>query len=313
MGQATTARSGRHFSAHASLAGIGVLLRQRDVCGPIRVRVRIAQKTVRHTPLEKLYDGFVAILSGAHGLGEINTRLRGDPTRQRALGRAACAEQSVVQQTLDACTEENVAQMHDALDDIYRPQGAGYRHDDTQAWQVLDGDMSGLPCGPQAAFATKGYFATQRNRRGRQGGRVLASLYAEVVVDRLFAGTVQLAAALPTLVAAAERTLDLAGEDAAAKRAHTLWRVDAGGGSLEDSNALLARGYAVHATDYSGHRAQALAATVTDWIADPRVPGRQIGGVAEQTDAYVRPVRRIAVRTRKKNSQWGVGVLISHR
>jgi len=211
MGQATTARSGRHFSAHASLAGIGVLLRQRDVCGPIRVRVRIAQKTVRHTPLEKLYDGFVAILSGAHGLGEINTRLRGNPTLQRALGRAACAEQSVVQQTLDACTEENVAQMHDALDDIYRPQGAGYRHDDTQAWQVLDGDMSGLPCGPQAAFATKGYFATQRNRRGRQGGRVLASLYAEVVVDRLFAGTVQLAAALPTLVAAAERTLDLAG------------------------------------------------------------------------------------------------------
>lgn len=87
--------------------------------------------------------------------------------------------------------------------------------------------------------------------------------------------------------------------------------MDAGGGSLEDINALLARGYAVHATDYSGHRAQALAATVTDWIADPRVPGRQIGGVAEQTDAYVRPVRRIAVRTRKKNGQWGVGVLIS--
>ena len=146
MGQSTTARSGRHFSAHASLAGIGVLLRQRDVCGPIRARGRIAQKTVRHTPREKLYDGFVAILSGAHGLVEINTRLRGDPTLQRAMGRAACAEQSVVQQTLDACTEENVAQMHDALDDIYRQQGAGYRHDYTQAWQVLDGDMSGLPC-----------------------------------------------------------------------------------------------------------------------------------------------------------------------
>ena len=103
MGQSTTARGGRHFSAHASLAGIGVLLRQRDVCGPIRARVRIAQKAVRHTPLEKLYDGFVAILSGAHGLVEINMRLRGDPTLQRALGRAACAEQSVVQQTLDAC------------------------------------------------------------------------------------------------------------------------------------------------------------------------------------------------------------------
>ncbi len=313
MGQSTTARSERHFSAHASLAGRGVLLRQRDVCGPIRARVRIAQKAVRHTPLDKLYDGFIALVTGAHGLVEINTRLRGDPTLQRALGRTAGAEQSVVQQTLAACSEENVAQMHAALDDIYRQHGAGYRHDYAQAWQVLDGDMSGVPCGPQAAFATKGYFAKQRNRRGRQVGRVLASLYSEVVVDRLFAGTVQLAAALPTLVAAAERTLGLAGDDAeaAAKRAHTLWRVDAGGGTLEDINALRARGYAVHAKDYSGRRAQALAATVTDWIDDPRVPGRQVGWVAEQTDAYVRPVRRIAVRTPKKNGQWGMGVLIS--
>ena len=41
------------------------------------------------------------------------------------------------------------------------------------------------PCGEKAAFATKGYFAKQRNRRGRQLGRVLASHYAEIVVDRL--------------------------------------------------------------------------------------------------------------------------------
>ena len=33
-------------------------------------------------------------------------------------------------------------------------------------------------------FATKGYFAKQRNRRGRQLGRVLASRYDEVVTDR---------------------------------------------------------------------------------------------------------------------------------
>ena len=108
MGKSTTKRGVRHFSAHASLVAIGVLLRHRDVFGPIRTRVRIVQKTVKHAPLDKLYDGFITILMGAHGLVEINTRLRSDPALQAALGRTACAEQSTVQQTLDACTDEKI-------------------------------------------------------------------------------------------------------------------------------------------------------------------------------------------------------------
>jgi len=309
MGKSTTTRGTKHFSAQASLAGLGLLLRQRDVFAPIRARVHIAQKTVRHAPLDKLYDGFITILMGAHGLVEINTRLRSDHTLQRAVGRGACAEQSVVQQTLDACTEETVAQMEEALDEIYRQHGAGYRHDYAQQWQLLDADISGAPCGPKAACATKGYFAKQRNRRGRQIGRVLASHYGEVVVDRLYPGTTQLAAALPELIAAAERTLDLGGDPT--KRARTIVRIDGGGGSVEDINGLLERGYAVHAKDYSPARAQALAATVTDWIDDPHVPGRQVGWVTAEPTAYVRPVRRLAVRVRKANGQWGVGALVS--
>jgi len=309
MGKSTTTAQGRHFSAQASLAGLGVLLRQCDVFEPIRARVHIAQKTVRHAPLDKLYDGFITILTGAHGLVEINTRLRSDQALQRAVGRRACAEQSTVQQTLDACTEETVAQMEEALDEIYRQQGAGYRHDYTAQWQLLDADISGAPCGPKAACATKGYFAKQRNRRGRQIGRVLASHYSEVVVDRLFPGTTQLAAALPGLIAAAERTLDL--DQGPAKRARTIVRIDGGGGSVEDINGLLERGFAVHAKDYSPARTHALARSVTDWVDDPHVPGRQVGWVTEEPTAYARSVRRLAVRVCKANGQWGIGVLIS--
>ena len=65
------------------------------------------QKSIKHKPIEKLYDAFIAILAGAHGLSEINTRLRSDWALQRAFGRSSCAEQSVVQRTLDACTQEN--------------------------------------------------------------------------------------------------------------------------------------------------------------------------------------------------------------
>ncbi len=275
MCESTTNPELRHFSVTASLAGVGMYLRQLDLFGPIRETVTIAQKTIRHTPIDKLYAGFIAILAGAHGLVEINTRLRSDPTLQRAFGRSGCAEQSVVQDTLDACTSGNVTQMQQALDTIYRQHSQGYQHDYAHDWQLLDVDMSGLPCGPKAAFATKGYFAKQRNRRGRQLGRVLATDYDEMITDRLFDGTTQLNTALQPLVLAAEQPLEL--NDATRQR--TILRLDAGGGSIDDVNWALQRGYQIHCKDYSGTRAQTLAASVMEWVDDPRVPGRQVGWV----------------------------------
>ncbi len=168
--------------------------------------------------------------------------------------------------------------------------------------------MSGLPCGEKAAFATKGYFAKQRHRRGRQLGRVLASHYAEIVVDRLFEGRSQLTKALQPLMQAAERALKLG----KAKRARTIVRVDSGGGSLDDVNWLLARGYQLHAKDYSSRHARSLAKSVQVWFDDPHDPRRQAGWVTEAPTAYVRPVQRIAVRCRQQDGQWAVGVLISN-
>jgi hypothetical protein len=138
-------------------------------------------------------------------------------------------------------------------------------------------------------------------------GRVLASNYHEIVVDQLFNGTTYLRTALRPLVEAAEAILELS----AAKRARTIVRIDAGGGSLGEINWLLARDYQVHAKDYSGQRAQKLALSVSRWVDDPRIDGRQVGWVVAPADVYVRPVRRIAVRCRKQNGQWGVGVIIS--
>src|SRR5438270_8904217 len=205
MNESTT----KHFTGCASLAAVGVKLRQLDVFGPIRQTVRIGQKTVKHTPIDKVYDAFISLLAGAHGLAEINTRLRSDPALQAAFGRSRCAEQSVVQETLDACTTENVRQMEQALDTIYRQHSQGFRHDYATQYQILDVDRSGMPCGKKAAFESLGYFAKQRNRRGRQLGRVLATRYGEVVVDRLFDGKTQLAKALQPLMEAAQHTLEL--------------------------------------------------------------------------------------------------------
>jgi len=296
----------KHFSPTASLAAIGVKLSHLDLFGPIRTTVQIRQKTIKHTPTDKLYDAFISLLAGAHGLVEINTRLRTDAALQQAFGRRACAEQSVVQETLDACTAENVTQLQQALDEIYREHSQSVHHDYQAGFQLLDVDMSGLPCGPKAAFATKGYFAGQYHRRGRQVGRVLATQYEEVVVDRLFAGNVQLVKALQPLVEAAEATLHLD----EAKRARTIIRVDAGSGTLDDLNWLLARGYEIMAKEYSGQRVLRLARTVTEWVQDPDWSERSFGWVTEPPTGYVRPVRRLAVRCRRQDGTFAYGVLI---
>src|SRR5260370_11740453 len=107
--------------------------------------------------------------------------------------------------------------------------------------------MRGWWWGRKGCFATKGYFAGQYHRRGRQVGRVLATQYEEVVVDRLFAGNVQLIKALQPLVEAAETTLHLD----EAKRARTLIRVDAGAGTLDNLNCLLPPAYLVMPKNYS--------------------------------------------------------------
>jgi hypothetical protein len=297
----------RSFTARATLVAIGMEVRAKKVFDPIVQQVKIAQKTVKFAPVDKLQDAYINILAGAHGMVEINKRVRPDRALQAAFGRSGCAEQSVVQNTLDACTTENVEQMHQAMMCIYRQHSHGYRHDYDKVWQLLDIDGTGRPCGKKAAFATKGYFVHQRNRRGRQEGYVVATLYEEIVVERIYDGKTKLVQSLPSLVEAAEQTLELD----ESKRQRTILRVDSGGGSVDDVNGVLARGYHFHGKDYSANRARVLVDSVTEWVVDPKEPGRQIGWVTASTNLYTRPIRRIAVRCRKKNGQWGYGVILS--
>src|SRR5215472_3895147 len=114
-----------HFTGCASLAALGIKLRKLDLLAPIRKLVHIPQKTVKDTPFEKVYDAFISILAGATGIVEVNTRLRSDRALQLAFGRSRCAEQSVIQQTLSACTAATVQLMEQAVDEIYRHHSQG--------------------------------------------------------------------------------------------------------------------------------------------------------------------------------------------
>ena len=113
------------YSAHASLATIGMWINEKAIWKKIEEQVKIKQKTIKYTPHEKLKDVFINILAGGHGIYEINTRVRTDKALQMAFGRNACAEQSVTSETLNTCTEMNVRQMADVTRMIYQDFGQG--------------------------------------------------------------------------------------------------------------------------------------------------------------------------------------------
>ena len=78
------AETNRHFSPRATLAAVGLKIRAINLLTPIKEKVKIAQMSIKYEPIEKLQDALITILAGAHGLSEINTRLRADPALQRA-------------------------------------------------------------------------------------------------------------------------------------------------------------------------------------------------------------------------------------
>lgn len=173
------------FSAHASLAMIGLWINEKAIWKKIEDQLTIQQKTIKRTPHDKLKDVFINILAGGHRISEIKHRVRSDKALQMAFGRTDCAEQSVASETLNACTEMNARQMQEVAKMIYQEFSQGYRHHYEQGYLLLDVDLTGLLAGRQAEGSSKGYFSGKKNSRGRQMGRVSASCYDEIVCEQL--------------------------------------------------------------------------------------------------------------------------------
>ena len=294
------------FSGHASLATIGMWMNEEKIWNRIEESVKIKQKVIKHKPTDKLKDLLINILAGGHGIADVNNRVRVDKAIQLAFGRSACAEQSTISETLDVSTTENVLEFAKALKGIYQEHGQGHQHDYGSKCQVLDIDLSAMVSGEQAEGATKGFFSGHKNRRGRQLGRVTASLYDEIVCEKLYPGTVQLEKNLPELIELAENVLDLDENH----RKRTILRMDAGGGTDTNINFILARGYFAITKVKNWQRTSKLVKTVKKWCAIPELTDHECGWVSEPHE-YVRPTRQLAIRwPNKKNGGWYECVLV---
>jgi hypothetical protein len=115
-------------TAFGPLCLLGGYLTEEGLLEPLS-GVEIAQKSVKHSPQQKLTDALVGILSGCKALYETNVRVRPDAPLQRAFGRGRCADQSTIQRTLNAFTRENVSQLREAVEAIQARHCRVFSHD----------------------------------------------------------------------------------------------------------------------------------------------------------------------------------------
>jgi hypothetical protein len=293
------------FSAHASLALIAEWTNVNQLWEELTSRVHIHQKTIKHSPSEKLKDLLINIWAGGERISSINNVLRTDEGLQRLFGRGSCAEQSTVSETLNAVLPENIVEMKGFIKQVYREHSLCYPHDYKKDWLLLDVDLTGMLAGKKAEGSEKGYFSGERNGRGRQVGRVYASQYDEIVCEELYPGKVQLEVSLLELVKMAENVLDT-DENC---RNRTILRVDGGGGTDKNIDPLLLDGYWLLIKVKNWQRAQKLVKTVKTWHSLPELPGHDVGWIAEPHE-YEKATRQLAVRWPKEKGGFHYCVLV---
>lgn len=292
------------YTSKASLVMIAEWTKAHGLWEKLAGGVHIHQKTIVHSPQDKLKDLLIHIWAGGERLSDVNHRVRSDAALQRLFGRKVCAEQSTISETVNATTRANIQEMEAVVKQVFREGSQCYQHDYKKNWMLLDIDLTGLLAGKKAEGSEKGYFSGERNGRGRQVGRVYASQYDEIVNEQLYAGKVQLEASLLELVNKAENVLDLDEK----RRKRTIIRVDGGGGTDKIIDELLLRQYWILMKVKNWQRTQKLVKRVTIWHNLPDLPGHEVGWV-EAPHEYEKATRQLAVRW-LNNQKWQYCVLV---
>ncbi|HEX9134515.1 MAG TPA: hypothetical protein VF844_19680 [Ktedonobacteraceae bacterium] len=295
-----------HDSTHASLCALGVYLRHMGFFRPLEQGLHIRQKVLKYSSVQKLEMFFVGLLAGAKAVSHTATTVRVDPALIVAFGLPGCAEQSVIAQTLNAATEQDVTDLQAALGEIFGSYGQARRHPFKQELLVLDVDLSPLPASKRAEGSERGYMGRCRSKTGRKLVRVRAADTQETIWETVVSGCT--AESLPVLkeaIQAAEHLLGLEGESkpARAKRARTEIRLDSGWGGEAMITWLLERGYQVTGKFKSSGRVRKLVGAVTTWHPTSS-PGREVASVPKPV-TFVRPLQQYAVRTPSKEQASG--------
>jgi hypothetical protein len=117
---------------------------------PLGAHVQLEQKVLTDTPVQKLEMVLVGVLAGAKTVSHTDIAVRLDAALVSAFGLPGCAEQSSLADTLDAATEQGVADVQVALGELFGSYSQSRQHEFTRDFLVLDVDLSPEPLSKQA-------------------------------------------------------------------------------------------------------------------------------------------------------------------
>ena len=301
-------------TAHASLAGFAPLIESTGIFDKIHQQVEIPQKQLVYRPTDKLIFVVLGLFVGCEHIDEINHRLRPDKVLLSGFGYDSCADQSVIQDTLDGCVDANVIQLKGVLRSLYVEHNQSQvlvREAIEQVKTVsIDMDLTGRPVSANAEGAKKGYFSKKRGIYGRQLARVLMPDTQEIIAEELYEGNRLSCQVFVEMLGEMEQALSL---DTKEKRQRICLRLDGGFGTDKNINHALWKGYQLLAKMFSGNRARVLAQSVEHWV-DTSADGqatRQAGWVTKP-HRYGRKTRQLAVRkpNPKKKSGFNYVILV---
>ena len=254
------------FTRYVPLCVLGYCLTRTQFLQPVWNEIEWDMKRLVHSPTEKLQDMLVSILAGNHSIYQINTRIRPDLTLAAAWNRLRFAEQSTVSDTLNALGREQIAEIREGSQQLFRHYSQTFQHDYRRQRLIIDLDPTGLLASPRAEGSRKGYLSGKVNRYGRQLARVSVPTYHENLYACLYPGNQQAATMLKPCIQTIQPFMGWSDEE----RQRVIIRSDAGLGTDENINWLLWLGYQVLMKGFSGMRAISYAKKVgeEEWLED---------------------------------------------
>jgi len=299
-------------SNHSSLCALAPVIIDKKVFESIHNNVNIPQKKLLYSPTDKLVFLTLGIMSGIQSVYDINYKLRIDKALLKAFGYEKCADQSVIQETLNAVTEDNISQMENALKTIWEQNNLSVSFIEKAQKEnktvTIDIDLSGQIASKKAEQSTKGYFSGEKNAYGRQLARVLIPDTQEIVTESLYPGnTVSWNCdVFKTMITKMELMLSIQSKE---QRNSIRLRLDGGFGTDKNINYALWCSYQLLVKMRCSKRARKLSKSVTHWIdipSDSENNPRQAGWVT-QPHRYGRRTRQLSIRkTTKKGYTYSV-------
>jgi hypothetical protein len=145
---------------YAPLAALIVHYHRQQTLYPL-LAVDIAIKSYEYSPFCKLEQILLSVLAGCENLTAFNTKVRPERALAKLYGLEQFTDQSNLSRMLDALTLMNIAQLEQAIGQIWHPRSR-IQHHDWRGFLWLDFDLSGLPCGKNAQQSQKGYFSDKK-------------------------------------------------------------------------------------------------------------------------------------------------------